>query len=120
MSAVLKYIIPQKMSSYKNRPRDFAYLAWVASQQCIVCESQFKLQPSRSYAHHAGQRGLGRRADDATAIPLCWRHHDRASSISIHALGKRFWVVYKLERNVVIAELQERYRLETEGWRDAA
>jgi hypothetical protein len=108
------------MSSYKNRPRDFAYLAWVASQQCIVCESQFKLQPSRSYAHHAGQRGLGTRADDATAIPLCWRHHDRASPISIHALGKRFWVVYKLERNVVIAELQERYRLETEGWRDAA
>ena len=108
----------QKMSSYKNRPRDFAYLAWINSQQCIVCESQFKLQPSRSYAHHAGQRGLGRRADDATAIPLCWRHHDRASPIRIHALGKRFWVVYKLELNVVIAELQERYRRHNPGWRN--
>lgn len=101
------------MTAYAKRPRDFAYLAWVASQQCIVCESQHKLQLSRSYAHHAGQRGLGRRADDRTAIPLCWRHHDRLSSISIHALGKRFWEVYRLERGAVIAELQTRYEIET-------
>ena len=59
------------MTAYAKRPRDFAYLAWVASQQCIICESQHKLQLSRSYAHHAGQRGLGRRAGDRTAIPLC-------------------------------------------------
>ena len=44
---------------------------------------------------------------------LCWRHHDRLSSISIHTLGKRFWEVYRLERGAVIAELQTRYELET-------
>jgi hypothetical protein len=97
---------------YSQRPRDFAYLAWVASQQCIVCESQRKLQLSRSYAHHAGARGLSQRADDRTAIPLCWRHHDRGSSLSIHTLGKKFWTAYNLDRNAVIAELQARYDLE--------
>lgn len=101
------------MSHYKNRPRDFAYLSWVASQQCIVCESQRTLQLGRSYAHHAGQRALGRKAEDKTAIPLCWRHHDRGSSISIHTLGKRFWELYALDRTAVILELQERYENET-------
>jgi len=101
------------MSRYSQRPRDFTYLSWIASQQCVVCASQHKLQLSRSYAHHAGQRAFGRRADDRTAIPLCWRHHDRLSSISIHTLGKRFWEVYGLERVTVIQEHQERYEAET-------
>jgi hypothetical protein len=100
------------MSSYKSRPRDFAYLSWITSQQCIVCESQHSLQLSRTYAHHAGPRAFGRKADDSTAIPLCWRHHDRGSSLSIHTLGKTFWTAYKLERGAVILELQERYENE--------
>jgi hypothetical protein len=100
------------MTSYAKRPRDFAYLAWVACQQCIVCEAQHKPQFSRSYAHHAGARGLSQRAADRTAIPLCWKHHDRGSSLSIHTLGKKFWTVYGLNRNAVIAELQARYDLE--------
>ena len=53
-----------------------------------MCESQHTLQTGRTYAHHAGQRGLSQRASDSTAIPLCWRHHDRGSSLSIHTLGK--------------------------------
>ena len=101
------------MTAYSKRPRDFAYLAWVASQTCVVCDSQHCPQFSRSYAHHAGQRAFARKADDKTAIPLCWKHHDRGSSQSIHTLGKRFWTVYGLDRNAVIAELQARYDLET-------
>ena len=107
------------MRTSAKRPRDFAYLSWIVSQQCIVCESQHTLQTGRTYAHHAGQRGLSQRASDSTAIPLCWRHHDRGSSLSIHTLGKLFWTVYRMERGKVIAELQERYRNET-GWREAA
>jgi hypothetical protein len=108
------------MNTYAKRQRDFAYLAWVTAQQCIVCEKAHAPQLTRTYAHHAGARGLSQRASDHTAIPLCWRHHDRGSSLSIHALGKKFWVVYALDRGVVIAELRERYLLETEGWRMAA
>jgi hypothetical protein len=101
------------VTNYAKRPRDFAYMAWITCQTCAVCESQHKPQFSKSYAHHAGQRAFGRKADDRTCIPLCWKHHDRGSSVSIHSLGKRFWGVYGLDRNRLIAELQERYEAET-------
>ena len=101
------------MTAYSKRPRDFAFLAWICSQQCIACESQRLLSFGRIYAHHAGMRGLGRKADDRTAVPLCWRHHDRGSPVSIHSLGKLFWVRYGLERGAVIAEINERYEAES-------
>jgi hypothetical protein len=107
------------VNRYKQRPRDFAYMAWVRTQQCIACESQRLVNFGTIYAHHAGQRAFARKADDRTCIPLCWRHHDRNGPASIHTLGKRFWVAYGLEREAVIAELIRRYELETE-WKEAA
>lgn len=97
---------------YSNRPRDWAFMFWIKSQQCIVCEKAHSPNFGTVYAHHAGQRAFGRKADDRTCIPLCWKHHERASSASIHTLGKQFWVTYGLDRNTVIAELQERYEAE--------
>jgi hypothetical protein len=101
------------MTAYRKRPRDFPFMAWVRSQQCIVCEKQHTINFGSIYAHHAGQRAFGRKADDRTCIPLCWRHHDRGSPASIHSLGKRFWGVYGLDRSAVLRELRERYELET-------
>lgn len=101
------------MTRYSKRPRDFGYLAWITCQTCVVCDSQHSPQFGRSYAHHAGSRGISQRAPDRTAIPLCWKHHDRGSSLSIHTLGKRFWSIYSLDRSAVIEGLQERYDLET-------
>lgn len=100
------------MNSYKNRPRDFAYMAFVTCQTCCVCEAQHKPQFRKSYAHHAGQRAFGRKADDRTCIPLCWRHHDRLSSISVHSLGKKFWQTYNLDRAALIAEYNARFESE--------
>lgn len=98
----------------RKQRRDFIYLSWIASQPCVVCELQRVAQFNRSYAHHAGQRGLSQRAPDRTAIPLCWRHHDRNSSSSVHTLGKEFWKRYRLDRVEIIRELNERYELETD------
>lgn len=95
-----------------SKARDFRYLAWITSQQCVVCESQHAPQFGRTYAHHAGHRGLSQRAPDRTAIPLCWRHHDRGSSASIHTLGKLFWSRFGLDREGLIRELNERYDAE--------
>lgn len=100
------------MTTYAKRPRDFAFMSFITCQTCAVCEAQHKPQFSKSYAHHAGQRAFGRKADDRTCIPLCWRHHERASSASIHSLGKRFWSTYGLDRNALIVEYNERYELE--------
>jgi hypothetical protein len=100
------------MTLYKQRPRDFSYMAWITLQTCCVCESQHSPQFSKSYAHHAGPRGLSQKSPDRTCIPLCWRHHDRNSTASIHSLGKRFWGVYGLDRNALIREYNERYESE--------
>jgi hypothetical protein len=101
------------MSHYAKRSRDFSFMSWITAQTCCVCEAQHKPQFSKSYAHHAGQRAFGRKADDRTCIPLCWKHHDRGSSQSIHTLGKAFWTAYGLDRVALIAEYNERYELET-------
>ena len=102
------------MKKRQSTPPDEAYKAWVRSQSCIVCEL-LRLHPrvfSRIEAHHAGQRGLGQTADDRTCIPLCWRHHDRRSQVSVHSLGKTFWTRFGLDRYAVIAEVRRRYFLE--------
>jgi len=101
------------MTRYSQRPRDFAFMSWIKCQQCAVCEKLRLINFGTVYAHHAGQRGTGQKADDRTCIPLCWRHHDRGSSSSIHTLGKRFWGTYGLDRAALIAEYNERYELET-------
>lgn len=107
-------------TKYNQRPRDFAYMSWIKSQPCVVCEKLRLLNFGTIYAHHAGQRGTGQKAADRTCIPLCWRHHDRASSTSVHTMGKPFWGHYGIDRNAVIAELNERYENETERWKKAA
>lgn len=63
---------------------DLPYLAWVRSQPC-ACQPCI----ARSQAHHptngeterhskslGGRRGLGQKADDVHAFPLCLKHHD--------------------------------------------
>lgn len=45
------------------------YTAWLRTRHCLVCDAY----PSE--AHHAGRRGLGQRAHDHTAVPLCRKHH---------------------------------------------
>jgi len=52
---------------------DFAYLERVRLLGCRA----FGLSQcgGRVEAHHAGARGLGQRAHDRTAIPLCSWHH---------------------------------------------
>lgn len=55
-------------------PADPEYLARVRTLRCAAPHG-----PSGCHgaieAHHAGPRGLGQRADDRTAIPLCRYHH---------------------------------------------
>jgi hypothetical protein len=101
------------MTRYSQRPRDLPYMFWVKTQPCCVCEKLRLLNFGSIYAHHAGAHGLSQKSPDRTCIPLCWRHHDRGSSQSIHSLGKLFWAVYGLDRAALIQEYNERYELET-------
>jgi hypothetical protein len=63
--------------------RDATYLAWIRTQPCEVCKCE-----SRSEAAHTGDHGLGQKASDLNAIPLCATCH-RIGPQSYHRLGGR-------------------------------
>lgn len=47
------------------------YLAWVHQQPCVCCGRD---GPSEAH-HHTHRRGMGQRASDEHAMPLCSRCH---------------------------------------------
>jgi hypothetical protein len=69
------------------RRRDEAYLARVRREPCCICGDDTSVE-----AHHPriGVVGMGRKADDAKAVPLCGRHHRE-----LHTMNEReFWASY--------------------------
>ena len=91
---------PRRLSRAGSDP---AYLAWVRSRPC------FFLCPPPSHPHHAGRRpGVGMKAPDDTAIPLCDHHHR-----SWHDATGVFRGLTKLERFAwsqrAVAETQAKY-----------
>lgn len=71
------------MNKARKARRDHAYLAWVRAQPCLLLgieDRMYTRPPGECWgaieAHHAGVKpGVGLKADDRTAIPLCHRHH---------------------------------------------
>ena len=54
--------------------RDPAYLAWIRRQPCALATYACT---GGTHAHHAtAGRGLGQKAHDHTAVPLCALHHE--------------------------------------------
>lgn len=61
---------------------------------------------------HVGERGLGQKCSDRETVPLCAEHH-RTGPHAHHVLGKNFWDCHGLDRDAIIAKLNEQYREET-------
>lgn len=61
------------MSKYRERARDWDYMAWVKTQPC--CAADISPCSGPIEADHMGRRGLSRKADDRTCAPLCQLHH---------------------------------------------
>lgn len=57
---------PKAVPAPRPRHRSATYLAWVRTWPCCSCSA-----PAPSEAHHAGKRGVGQKADDYGAVPLC-------------------------------------------------
>jgi hypothetical protein len=66
--------ISSRITKYRRRMRDVSYMLWVRRQPCAA-RSLDESCYGRVQADHAGRRGMGRRADDRTCIPLCSKHH---------------------------------------------
>lgn len=80
--------------------RDKRYLDWIRKQPCASCRII-----GQSQAHHEGSHGVGIKADDMTAIPLCFRCHR-----SRHDQGvKTFWAgrdVAEIQRRLIRAYME--------------
>ncbi len=78
--------------------RSARYLAWIRTLCCFFCGA------ARAEPAHTGIRGLGQKASDYEAVPMCRRCHDGYHD---HALS--FWSHWGLDRLQVIHKLNERY-----------
>jgi hypothetical protein len=69
--------------------RSAKYLAYIRRQPCLISGCRGKAE-----AAHTGRHGVGIKASDFDAVPLCTEHHT-LSAHSYHALGERpfakFW-----------------------------
>jgi hypothetical protein len=85
--------------------RDCKYLAFIRKLCCCVCGSWRFVE-----AAHFGSRGLGQKASDLDALPLCLRCH-RTGPKSYHTLGaRRFVEVHKLNVAMHQEQCREGYR----------
>ena len=62
--------VPAPRALYRSGP----YLAFVRARACCSCGL-----PGPSDPHHAGERGVGQKADDYSCVPLCRRCHGQVT-----------------------------------------
>ena len=75
--------------------RDPQYLRYIRLLPCVVCCTSRGVE-----AAHTGPHGIGQKAPDSSAIPLCRKHH-RMGPDSYHQLGP--------------VAFQERHRIDIAG-----
>jgi len=102
---------PLRRSWLKRKPRRYvvppeilAYWDWIREQPCAVCGSRRWVQVC-----HVGMRGLSQLCDGWEVLPFCRVHHERGLPKSHHTLGKRFWLVHRLDRYGLIRMFRLRY-----------
>lgn len=86
--------------------RDLSYLRWIRTLPCAVCDLTRWIE-----AAHIGERGLGRKCPDRQTIPLCPFHH-RTGPTSHHALGRRFWMRWNIDRYELIRTYNAKFEKE--------
>jgi len=86
-----------------GRVEDPAHLARVRSLPCIVCQAGNQITPTE--AHHIRDGvGMGQKAGDHEAIPLCSFHH--RTGVSIHLSPITFQWLYGTERELLARTLE--------------
>lgn len=97
-----------RSATKKRIGKDAAYLSFIRSLMCWVCERGGHVQDGPTEAAHVGQRGLSQKCGDRQTLPLCARHH-RTGTASQHRLGKNFFTLHDIDREVEFAKLEEQY-----------
>ncbi len=89
-----------------SRVRDTSYLLFVKTLPCAARDIGLDTAYpcfGEVEADHAGRRPMGRKADDATTIPLCQQHHHDRGSFSgafktFNQAGMRAWLAEAIEQ----------------------
>lgn len=82
----------------KPPARSPKYLAAIRGLPCLICRAPRSEAAHVSFGHH---RGMGQKASDYRAAPLCHSHH-----MEQHNGGERdFWHSYGIDIEKVIREL---------------
>lgn len=71
-------IRPKRIRRLDGPGADIAFLDWVRGEACVASAANGidDNHHGRTEAHHAGKNpGIGMKAPDRTAIPLCSKHH---------------------------------------------
>jgi hypothetical protein len=90
--------------------RNSKYLVWIRTLPCLICGKTAGIE-----AAHTGPHGVGQKSPDASAIPLCARHH-RTAEDSYHKLGPReFERRHGIDISAVVARLNSRPSIHIES-----
>ena len=89
--------------------QDTARLAWVRQQTCAVNRYQMTRSPCSGPTEPDHLRSRGAGGGDATAIPLCGRHHTMRHNVGVHTFCHQ-WLCS--DRDAVIADYQAEYAAE--------
>jgi len=98
----------QRFTPRHSRETAPEYLNFIRSLPCLICVLLRRRQTGRTEAAHVGQRGLGQKCSDRETAPLCALHH-REGEFAHHRIGKRFWMVWNLNRTDLIQKYQRMY-----------
>ena len=105
---------PPRRKRRRNRgpARSSAYLAWIRTLRCVVCQrppsEYFRIEAA--HTNVLGPRGLGQRSSDFSAIPLCHGHH-QGDRDSYHRLGERLFAeAHRVCLRELVLALNELYR----------
>ena len=106
-------------SQRRGPDRNPAYLAWVRTLDCVVCQARSSGSVWIEAAHTKvlGPKAMGQKTSDFSAIPLCYQHH-QVNPDCYHRLGERaFAFRHGLDLGALVHTLNDLYR---QGGRSAA
>ena len=101
----------KRIRSRRGPDRHPDYLAWIRTLRCVVCarlSGGFTVIEA-AHTNALGPRGLGQKASDFSAVPLCAGHH-RDYPDSYHRLGEpEFVQKHGLDLKKLVLRLRSRF-----------
>jgi len=105
--------VPKMRSRPRRGPeRSVEYLAWIRTLGCLVCArvNGGVTVIEAAHTNALGARGIGQKASDFSAVPLCSGHH-REYPDSYHRLGEEHFVqTQQLDLPELVSALNSRFR----------